>query len=286
MARAVDTSIKKTAVLAGLAGRDSLVVALSGGVDSAVLLSLAVEALGPQRVLAVTGRSPAVPDREIDDARRVADSLGVRHEVLATNELQRAGYRSNAGDRCFHCRTELFEVLRAFADGRGIPDVAYGAITDDLAEFRPGMQAARQRGILAPLLEAGLNKREVRELAAAAGLPVSEKPANPCLASRIPVGTEVTPERLAQIDRAEAGLAGLGFRSFRVRHHGEVARIELDDEGRGRLSDPTLVETVVREVRAAGFRFVTLDLEGYRTGSLDPPRAVLHRIQPDRLGGQ
>jgi uncharacterized protein len=250
--------------------QERLLVALSGGVDSAVLLGLAVEAVGPGSVLAVTGRSDSLAGRDLADARRVARDLGARHEVVSTHEMRRDGYRANAGDRCFHCRAELFDVLRTLADRHGIPAIAYGAIKDDVGDFRPGMAAARQRGILAPLLDAGLGKADVRALAAEMGLAVGEKPAGACLASRLPVGTEVTAGRLAEIERAEAALAALGFRQFRVRHHGPVARLELDPEGDRRLADAETRARVVQAIRAAGFRYVALDLEGYRTGSLNP----------------
>jgi uncharacterized protein len=275
--------IKKTKVLESLKRYGRVMVALSGGVDSAVVLALAVEALGPDRVLAVTGASSSVPESEIDDARDVARRLGVSHEVVPTFELERERYRANLGDRCFHCRTELFGVLGTLASERGFDAIAYGAILDDAGDHRPGMRAAEDRGILAPLLDAGIGKAEVRVLAAAADLPVREKPAAACLASRIPPGTEVTPERLAQVERAESGIRNLGFRQLRVRHHGDVARVELDDEGIARLASPETRAAVVAVVKAAGFRFVALDLEGYRTGSLNP---VLHRIRPAREGGQ
>lgn len=261
---------KKSVAKARLRACGSVVVALSGGVDSAVLLALALEALGPERVLAATGVSAAVPAGDVDDARRLARLLGARHEVVATGELEREAYRANAGDRCFHCREELFGALGRLARLHGLGHVAYGAIKDDIDDFRPGMRAAAAHGAVAPLLEAGLGKSEVRELAGAAQLPVRDKPAAACLASRIPVGTVVTPDRLVQVDRAEAGLRALGFHQFRVRYHGEVARIELDAEGDRRIADPELRAAVVRAVRAAGFRFVALDLEGYRTGSLNP----------------
>ncbi len=261
---------KKEAAVARLQACGSVVVALSGGVDSGVLLALAIEALGPDRVLAVTGVSAAVPEHEVDDARRLARQLGARHEVVATGELERESYRANAGDRCFHCRTELFETLGRLARLRGMERVAYGAVTDDMGDFRPGMRAAEAHGAIAPLLEAGLSKGEIRELAGAARLAVRDKPAAACLASRLPVGTEVTRERLGQVERAEAGLRALGFKQLRVRYHGDVARVELDSEGDRRIADPELRAEVVRIVRRAGFRYVALDLEGYRSGSLNP----------------
>jgi uncharacterized protein len=218
----------------------------------------------------------------LHDAREVASALGCRHEVVETRELELPAYKANAGDRCLHCRTELFRVLEGLARRRGLNAIAYGAIVDDTADYRPGMRAAVGRGIVAPLLDAGLRKPEIRALAAGAGLMVRDKPAAACLASRIPAGTEVTAERLAQVEQAEAVLRRLGFGLFRVRHHGEVARLELDPAGARRLRDPRIRSQVVAGVRDAGFRFVTADLEGYRTGSLNPPQ----RNRPARDGGQ
>ena len=263
-----------------------LIVALSGGVDSAVLLALAVEALGRERVLAVTGVSDALAAEELEDARRVARHLGVTHRTVRTFEMQRAGYVANEGDRCYHCRTELFVVLEELGREVGTATLAYGAISDDLADVRPGMTAARERGVRAPLLEAGLAKDEVREIAAERGIPVHEKPASPCLASRIPAGSVVTPEKLEQIAKAERGMRELGFRVFRVRHHGELARIEV---AAGELEHLLAAETraeVVRIVQGAGFRFVALDLAGYRVGGAGVVATGLHRIGPARDGGQ
>jgi len=263
----------------------SLVVALSGGVDSAALLGLAAEALGPDRVLAVTGGSPSLAEEDLRDAERVAARLGVAHVVVSTREIENAEYRANTGDRCFHCRVELFEVLGRLAGDRGIERVAYGAITDDLGDHRPGMEAARRLGVAAPLIEAGIDKADVRRIATEAGLSVRDKPAAACLASRIPVGTEVTEERLGRVGRAEASLRKLGFRQLRVRHHGEVARLELDLAGQERLADPAVRREVVRLVRAAGFRHVAVDLEGYRSGGLDLLPSA-QRTPPARDGGQ
>jgi uncharacterized protein len=266
------------------AGR--ILVALSGGVDSAVLLALAIEAVGPDRVLAVTGRSPAVPEAEIEDARRVAARLGARHEVVQTFEMDRPGYRANAGDRCYHCRSELFDVFAELASSRGFEACAYGAIADDLGDDRPGMRAATERGVLAPLLEANLGKEEVRRLAAEAGLPVQDKPAAACLASRIPAGTRVDPGRLRSVGEAEAALKCLGFRHVRVRHHGEIGRLETDDAGFLLLQDPELRRGAVNAVRDAGFRFVALDLEGYRSGGVSRPGTSLLGIGPAPESGQ
>jgi uncharacterized protein len=247
-----------------------VVVALSGGVDSAALLCLALEALGHERVLAATGRSPSLAPEELDDARRVARRLGARHEVVETREIDLPAYRANRGDRCYHCRTELFRLLTSLAAERGLERVALGAIADDATDFRPGMRAARESRVVAPLLEAGIGKEDVRAIAAEAGLEVHDKPAAACLASRIPPGTEVTAARLAQVEAAESALRDLGFRGFRVRHHGQVARVELRRADLARLADPDLRKEMAEAVKAAGFRFVAADLEGYRTGSLNP----------------
>jgi uncharacterized protein len=278
---------KKSRAISLLREHRAVLVALSGGVDSAVLLAIACEALGPDEVLAVTGRSGSVAGDEIEDAGTVARKLAVRHAIVDTLELERSEYRANQGDRCFHCRSELFEVLSRMAGQRGIDAIAYGAIVDDLADDRPGMDAARRLGILAPLLDAGIGKNDVRELANEFELHVHEKPASACLASRIPMGTEVTLERLTQVGQAEAALRGLGFRQFRVRHHEEIARIELGVGEVERFADPGLRAETVRSVKEAGFRFVVVDLEGYRTGGLNQKTVNrLHWIEPSRRSGQ
>ena len=282
----IDLESKKAEAIRRLRECGSVMVAFSGGVDSAVLLSLAIEALGPDRVLAVTGRSPSLPSGELERAAEIARELGARHEVVETHEIDRDDYRANRGDRCFHCRTELFEVLGNLLKKRGISTIAYGAITDDEGDFRPGMRAAERHAVRAPLLECGISKREVRMLAEWTGLSARDKPASACLASRIPVGDEVTAERLAQVDRAERSLRELGFEQLRVRHHGEIARLELDPSGDRRLTDPRARAAVVRAVKEAGFRYVALDLEGYRSGSLNPVGSRLHSIRPAREGGQ
>jgi uncharacterized protein len=245
---------------------DGVVVALSGGVDSALLLALSVEALGTARVLAVTGDSASLPRHDLGLARRLAERLGVPHQRLETHEMESEGYQRNGPDRCFYCRDELFSRMAELAGRRGPWQLVYGAIADDRADDRPGMEAARQRGVVAPLLEAGLTKVDVRALAAELGLEVHDRPASACLASRIPTGTPITLGRLARVERAEDGLRGLGFGQtrVRVRHHGEVARIVLDLQGIERLlADPALRASAVEAVRRAGFRHVTLDLEAY-----------------------
>jgi len=277
-----ELAAKRLAAIGRMRRCDGVLVALSGGVDSAVLLALAIEALGREAVLAVTGASESLSAGDLEDACRVARQLGARHEVLKTSELERSGYRANAGDRCYHCRAELFETLQKLAGSRGIPFIVYGAITDDLGDFRPGMRAAGEAGVLAPLLDAGMSKEDVRALARQAGLVVRDKPAGACLASRIPVGEPVTAEALLQVGRAEDALRELGFHQFRVRHHGEIARIELDPAGLARMADSRLRARLSQAVRAAGFRFVAVDLDGYRTGSLNPTETgSLYRIEPE-----
>lgn len=262
----------------------SVVVALSGGVDSAVLLSLALEAVGRERVVAVTASSPSLAAEDLEDARRTARALGAAHRVVESREMEVPEYRANDGTRCYHCRSELFSVLGAIARESGVSAVAYGAIVDDSADDRPGMRAASERGILAPLAAAGIGKDDVRRLAEAAGLEVRDKPAAACLASRIPVGTQVTESALRSVEHAESALRRLGFATVRVRHHGEVARIELSPEEIDRMADPSLRAAAARGVRQAGFRFVCVDLEGYRSGSVAGPR--FHSIGPIRSRGQ
>jgi uncharacterized protein len=285
----MDLVAKRRRATAILDDCGSVVVALSGGVDSAVLLSLAMQALGRERVLAATGHSGSLAAADLAAARRVAASLEAPHVLVPTAELGRPGYRANAGDRCFHCRSELFEALDRLARDRGLEAVVYGAIADDRHDARPGMLAAERLGVRAPLLEAGFDKEDVRSLAAEAALPVASRPSNACLASRIPVGTEVTADRLARIERAETALADLGFGRLRVRDHGEIARLELDPAGLGRLADPGLRERVARALRASGFRFATIDLEGYRPGGAvggGPIEAPAQRTSPTRESGQ
>ncbi len=267
-----------------LEGLESVVVAFSGGVDSSVLLALAIEALGRDRVVAVTGDSRSLPAGELGETRRIATALGAHHEVVPTREMERPAYVANGGDRCYHCRSELFDVLTDLAKKRGMARIVYGAIADDLGDDRPGMRAAEDRGVVAPLLEAGLTKIEVRRLATKFELDVDTKPAAACLSSRIPVGTLVTETRLAEIDQAERALRDLGFVQLRVRHHGEIARIELDEAGLERIHDPELRKAAVAQVRLAGFRYVVLDLEGYRSGSLNVVSGAGR--EPTRESGQ
>jgi len=242
-----------------------VVVAFSGGVDSTFLLAAAVECLG-ENALAVTGVSPSLAVAEREEAEALAQRLRARHRWIETGELGEAGYVANAPDRCYFCKTDLFARLQALARAEGYPWVVEGANLDDLGDLRPGRQAAREQAVRSPLLEAGLNKAGIRELSRALGLPTWEKPAMACLASRIPHGTPVTIERLGQVERAEAALRALGFRSVRVRHHETIARIELPPDERARLLDPTVGDAAVQALKAVGYQFVVLDLEGYRPG--------------------
>jgi uncharacterized protein len=261
------------AIEAAVAGGGRLAVAFSGGVDSSLLLALAREALGPDRVVAVTARSESLAGDELDGCRRIAEALGVRLVLLETAELARPGYAANGPDRCYHCKSELFERIEGDVLAReGVRAVAYGATADDVGDHRPGMRAAREHGVVAPLLEAGLHKDEVRALSSALGLETWDKPAQPCLASRVPYGQAVTTDKLRRIEQAEAALHGLGLRELRVRHHGEageaIARVEVPLDVLPRLA-LELREAVVEALRAAGFRYVVLDLEGFRSGRLN-----------------
>lgn len=242
-----------------------VVIGFSGGVDSTFLLAVAVRRLA-ENALAVTGLSPSLAAAEREEAIQLARSLGARHRVIETGEMAVPGYVANAPDRCYFCKTDLFERLTALARAEGYAWVADGSNLDDIGDFRPGREAAKQLGVRSPLMEAELTKREIRELSRALGLPTAEKPAMACLASRIPHGVPVTIERLSQVEQAEAALRALGFPDVRVRHHETIARIELPPASRSRFLDEPLVAEVVRRVKAAGYRFVVLDLEGYRPG--------------------
>lgn len=245
----------------------SVCVGYSGGVDSAYLAVAAVDTLGAARVLAVTGLSPAYPGVQRAVALEVARSFGVPQHEITTQELADPRYAANPTDRCYFCKTELWACLRAVADQRGLRAVVDGANADDAADYRPGARAAREHGVRSPLQEAGLDKADVRALSRARGLPTWDQPASPCLASRLPYGLSVTPERLAQVEAAEAALRDLGLREFRVRHHGDVARVEVAPAERERaLARARELQT---GLEAAGFARAVLDVDGYRRGALN-----------------
>ncbi len=271
MVRAMNPSLdeKYEALRRRLAELGSLAVGFSGGTDSALLTRVAFDVLGP-RMVAVIADSPSLPRRELREARELAEAIGCPLEIVRTRELEDERYRSNPEDRCYFCKQEFFRVLREAAAARGITAVAYGENADDTDDWRPGAKAAREMDVVAPLRDVGLTKREIRELSRRLGLPTWDKPAQACLASRIPYGRQITPERLAMVEAAEDFLRDLGLREVRVRHHdGPIARIEVGPDEIERLCEPGLRSQVTRRLRSLGYRYVTLDLEGYRRGSLN-----------------
>ena len=245
-----------------------VMVAYSGGVDSVFLLRVSRAVLG-DGATAVLAVSESLDRNELDEAMRTARTLGIPVEVIETREYDNPAYRRNDGDRCYHCKTELFTELRKLAHERGIPFVLDGSNADDIGDYRPGFRARNEQEVRSPLLEAGLDKATIRRLSRAMGLPTWDKPAAPCLSSRIPYGDEVTTEKLRQVEAAEKGLRELGFRVVRVRHHDRVARIEVPASELARLLDAALRPEVLAVVKKAGFTFVAVDLEGFRSGSLN-----------------
>ncbi|MGH9783368.1 MAG: ATP-dependent sacrificial sulfur transferase LarE [Terriglobia bacterium] len=263
-----DSRQKQESLADILVNLHSTLVAYSGGVDSAYLAWAARAALG-DKMLAVLADSPSLAEFQKRDAIQFAQDYNIPLEVIRTDEFDNADYTKNAPDRCFHCKDELFGKLAEMAKQRGLASIIYGVNADDTRDFRPGHRAAAQYGVRSPLLEAGLTKAEIRELAREAGLPVWDRPASACLSSRIPYGTPVTIQNLKQVEDGEDAIHKLGFRQFSVRHHGDLVRIEIAPEELPKALDPQMTQIFTEIFKKLGYKYVTLDLEGYRTGSLN-----------------
>jgi uncharacterized protein len=247
---------------------DSVIVAYSGGVDSSYVAYIANAELGP-RAVCITGQSASLPAYQRAEIDRVVEKFGLQHEVIQTEELDNPDYQANNSNRCFFCKDELYGKLESVAQTRGIRNIVDGSTVDDLGDYRPGRQAAAQHAVRSPLIEVGLSKSEVRELSQKATLPTWDKPASPCLSSRIAYGTTVTIERLSKIDRGEEILREFGFREFRVRHHDQLVRLEIAQSEMDRVLRKELIDELARRFRDLGFKYVTLDLQGFRSGSMN-----------------
>ena len=264
-----DLATQRQQLLDTLRSYQSCAVAFSGGVDSAVVAKAAQLALG-QRAVAVTGVSPSLASGELEAARQIADLIGIRHIELKTDEISNPSYVANAGDRCYHCKSELYTQLETQLERLDVRVIVNGANADDQNDYRPGMRAADEHRARSPLIECGLRKHQVRQLALNWDLPVADKPASPCLSSRIAYGEQVTPERLQMVDRAEQLVRQLGLRNVRVRYHtGDLARIEVPAEAIAQLAAEEVRHQLAEELKQLGFKFITLDLEGFRSGSLN-----------------
>jgi uncharacterized protein len=268
MADEATLAAKEARLYARLGEVESLVIAYSGGVDSAYLAYAASRALGG-RLLCVTADSPSYPRRHRELAERIARDFQLPHEFIETSEMERPEYRANPANRCYYCKTELYEHLSELASSRGFAAIADGSNADDRGDYRPGRQAAREFGVKSPLDDADLTKAEIRELSRRAGLPTWDEPASACLSSRIPYQSEVTVGKLSMIEQAEEAVRRHGFRVCRVRHHDTVARLEIGRDEMARALDPEVAAALVAELKAIGYQYVCLDLQGYRTGSLN-----------------
>ena len=255
---------------------ESVIVDYSGGVDSSYVAYVANAELGP-RAVCITGQSASLPEFQRTEIDRVVEQFGFKHEVIRTDELENPNYRANNSDRCFFCKDELYTKLESVARGRGIQTIVDGSTVDDLGDYRPGRQAAAQHAVRSPLIEVGLSKSEVRELSRRASLPTWDKPASPCLSSRIAYGTTVTIERLSKVDRGEEILREFGFREFRVRHHDQLVRLEISPDEMDRILRKDVFKELAARFRELGFKYVTLDLEGFRSGSMN--EVLNNRIQ-------
>jgi pyridinium-3,5-biscarboxylic acid mononucleotide sulfurtransferase len=273
----MDLQAKHDQLLALLQSMQRVVVAYSGGIDSTVVAKAAFLALGADAI-AVTADSPSVPRSEIEEARELANRIGISHQLVSTEEFDNPDYTKNDGSRCYYCKDELYHRIEGLLPLDDSAVICSGANLDDLGDYRPGLVAAAEHRIRHPLQEAGFSKQDVRAMARYWDLPTWDKPASPCLSSRLAPGVTVTPERTARIEAAEAYLKKLGYREFRVRlHEGELARIEVPPEGLARLAEPGVCQELVKHLKSLGFRFVTLDLEGFRSGSLNTLVSLEHK---------
>lgn len=275
---------KERLLLSRLGALPSVLIALSGGADSAYLAWAANRALG-DKALSLTALSPSFSAYDRAQVEDFVQALHVPHEFVETHELENPAYRANSSDRCYFCKDELFSVLDKIALDRGFAAIVYGVNADDTLDFRPGHRAATKHQVLAPLLDVGLHKAEIRSLSQRAGLPTWDRPASACLSSRLPYGTEVTPERLSLVERGEAALRELGFRQFRVRLHDKLARVEISLDELPRAMTPEMASAISERLKAAGFTFVALDLDGYRQGSLNETLARKSHAAGKRASG-
>jgi len=260
---------KKNKLAAILKDMESVLIAFSGGVDSTLVLAMARSVLGKEKTLAVTAQSESLPQRELEDTQKLAGKLDVEHLIIATEEMASHEYRKNPVNRCYHCKSELYTKLSAIASKRHLAHIVNGINRDDLGDFRPGIAAAKDFGVASPLAEAGFTKQDIRELSHELGLSTWEKPAMACLSSRVPYGQAISPEKLAMIEQAEDLLYSLGFTELRVRHHGDIARIELKKDELPKIILKPVSDLVLKRFKEIGFSFVTVDLEGFRSGSLN-----------------